>query len=382
MRMHKKIGALVLFCACLQLAATEVSLRRVPDGGIQPQAAQDAKGVLHLIYFKGEPAKGDIFYVRSADNAATFSKPLQVSQGASAIAMGNIRGAHLALGKNGRAHVAWMGSSSSNLKGPNNEAPMLYSRLNDAGTAFEPQRNLIAVNYGLDGGGTVAADAQGNVYVFWHGKGAPTVSGEENRKVWVARSTDDGKTFAPETAAFTEATGVCGCCGMSASADKAGNVYALYRAAAEKVNRDMYLLSSKDKGASFSDTKVDEWKLNACPMSSSIFAESPTGMKSAWENNGQVYFAGIGADMKPGAPIQAPGNGTGRKHPALASNASGETLLVWTEGMGWDRGGKLAWQIFGKDGRATADKGSARDVPKWSLVAAFARADGGFTILY
>ena len=42
---------------------------------------------------------------------------------------------------------------------------MLYTRLNDAGTAFEPQRDLIRMARGLDGGGAVAADGVGNVYV-------------------------------------------------------------------------------------------------------------------------------------------------------------------------------------------------------------------------
>src|SRR5262249_43885903 len=42
-----------------------VELLRTPDGGIQPQAVVDAKGTLHLIYFKGDKAEaGDLFYVR------------------------------------------------------------------------------------------------------------------------------------------------------------------------------------------------------------------------------------------------------------------------------------------------------------------------------
>ena len=35
---------------------------------------------------------------------------------------------------------------------------MLYTRLNDTGDAFEPQRNVIQKRVGLDGGGSVAAD--------------------------------------------------------------------------------------------------------------------------------------------------------------------------------------------------------------------------------
>src|SRR5437879_10562330 len=87
-----------------------VKLIATPDGGIQPQAAVDAKGVVHLVYFKGEPRAGDIFYVRRGPGEETFSKPIQVnSQPHTAMAMGTIRGAQLAVGKNGRVHVAWDG---------------------------------------------------------------------------------------------------------------------------------------------------------------------------------------------------------------------------------------------------------------------------------
>src|SRR5437867_12830795 len=41
-----------------------VSVVKTPGGGIQPQAVVDAKGAPHLIYFKGEPGAGDLFYVR------------------------------------------------------------------------------------------------------------------------------------------------------------------------------------------------------------------------------------------------------------------------------------------------------------------------------
>ena len=34
---------------------------RTPDGGIQPQAVMDEQGVIHLVYFKGDPARGDLF---------------------------------------------------------------------------------------------------------------------------------------------------------------------------------------------------------------------------------------------------------------------------------------------------------------------------------
>jgi hypothetical protein len=363
-------------------AADKVRLLRVPDGGIQPQAVVDAKGTVHLIYFKGDPAAGDVFYAHSEDGEK-FSRPLRVNRrAASAIAIGNIRGAHLAVGKGGRVHVTWMGSGKAEPKAPGKATPMLYARLNDAGTAFEPERNVIQSAAGLDGGGSVAADAAGNVYVFWHAP-APGGKGEAARRVWVARSADGGKTFGPEQAAFDGPTGACGCCGMRAFAAGDGTVFALYRSAQEVVHRDTWLLTSADKGATFAGLKLHEWNEGGCPMSSFFLTAGKSGVLAAWETKEQVYFTTLGATTgKPGRPVAAPGAAPRRKHPVVAVNAAGETVLAWTEGMAWDQGGSVAWQVYDKDGRPTAERGRARGVPVWSLVAVFARPDGGFTIVY
>jgi hypothetical protein len=139
---------------------------------------------------------------------------------------------------------------------------MLYARLNDARTAFEDQRDLMQQTDVLDGGGTVAADDVGNVYVAWHGnvKGKPNET-EGTRKVWIVRSTDEGKSFSKEAPANTQPTGACACCSTKAFVDSKGNLNLLYRSATAKVNRDIYLLSSKDKGTSFQSAIVHKWKV-------------------------------------------------------------------------------------------------------------------------
>lgn len=359
-----------------------VTLERVPNSGIQPQLAVDEKGIVHLIYFGGEPKTGDVFYVRS-DDSNHFGKPIRVnSEPGSAIAIGNIRGAHLAVGKDGRVHVAWMGSDKAKPRGKSDSSPMLYARLNDAGTAFEQERNVIRNAVGLDGGGSVAADHAGNVYVTWH---APELGkrGEDNRCVWIACSRDEGKTFDTEMRANPESTGSCGCCGMRAFADKLGTLFVLYRSASEEVHRDMYLLSSTDRGRTFRQLKVDPWAIRACPMSSMSFGQTVQGTLAAWETDGQVFYSLVDANGdKPIHAIAAPRKGQGRKHPVIASNVNGETILAWTEAMGWNRGGTLAWQVFDKTGKPIGDKGHADGVPTWSLVSVFARPDGRFTIMY
>src|SRR5207244_12151067 len=109
----------------------------------------------------------------------------------------------------GRIHVAWNGSVSLPPDPASSGAqrlPMLYTRLNDAGTAFELERNLIQSSYGIDGGGAVAADRSGRVYVFWHAP-APGLKGEANRRVWMARSSVAGEAVARDGQAFAQPTG-------------------------------------------------------------------------------------------------------------------------------------------------------------------------------
>jgi hypothetical protein len=383
----KHILTLFVFAACALAASSDrpaqVRLERVPNGGIQPQVAVAADGTVHLVYFSGDPMAGDLFYLRSTDGGAGFSKPIRVnSHPGSAIAVGNIRGEHIALGRNGRVHVAWNGSKEAEPKGTNGATPMLYTRLNDAGTAFEPERNVIRNAYGLDGGGALAADQKGNVYVFWHAP-APGTKGEANRGVWVARSTDDGKTFAAETSATNQPTGACGCCGMKAMATPGGDVFALYRSATDTVNRDMYLLASKDGGRTFSDQKIDAWEVGYCVMSSAALTTGHGSTLAAWETKGQIHFGRIDPTTnKIGRIFSAPGDDNKRKHPAMAANANGQTILAWTDGMAWKKGGSLAWQVYDASLQPAGETGHADGVPVWSLLAAFARPDGGFTILY
>src|SRR4051794_10749568 len=136
-----------------ELADVKVSVIRTPGGGVQPQAAVDGSGTLHLIYFKGDPKAGDIFYVRRKTGAMEFSEPLRVnSKVGSCIAIGTIRGAQMALGKNGRVHVSWMGSDQAEpvMIREKKATPMLYTRLGDDGKSFEPERNVLTFAAGLD----------------------------------------------------------------------------------------------------------------------------------------------------------------------------------------------------------------------------------------
>jgi hypothetical protein len=364
----------------------EITTLRVPHGGIQPQAVMDNAGTLHLLYYVGNPSHGDLFYVKSKDTGATWSNPLQVnSKPGTAIATGTIRGGQMALGKDGIVHVAWNGSSPAGFKTVINPEsgkpgePMLYSRMNNSRTAFEPERNLMTRTFGLDGGGTVAADSAGHLVVAWHGKAPGAPAGEAGRQVWIARSNDNGKTFSAEEPAWNAPTGACGCCGMAASFDSKGEERVLYRSATQNVHRDIYLLTSSAGRGRFEARELHPWNINACPMTSMDFAEGAGKVEGAWETGGQVFFENLTAPNNP--PIGAGGEAKGRKHPRIAIAPNGDTLMAWAEATGWGRGGSLSWQVFDRDGKSCSEISKVQGLPAFSFGAVIA-AKTGFVVLY
>ena len=118
-------------------------------------------------------------------------------------------------------------------------------------------------------------------------------------------------------------------------------------------------------------------------MSSESLVESGTDVLAAWETKGQVSFARIDSrTLEPSRPVSPPGGGN-RKHPVVAANAQGETILVWAEDTGWQRGGTLAWRVFDRSGRATREGGRVEGgIPVWGLATVVVRPDGGFTIIH
>jgi hypothetical protein len=361
-----------------------VDVLRAPDGGLQPDVVVDAAGVLHLVYLTGPAGTADVFYTSSRDGGRSFATSVRVnSKPGSAVATGTIRGAQLALGRDGRVHVVWNGSGTAEPKPPVREgqkpgAPLLYARSAPGGATFEPQRNLITATRHLDGGSSVAADEAGHVFVAWHGNAIDGAEGEEARRVWLARSADDGRTFAAEVPISPAETGVCGCCGLRIAA-AGGDVHVLYRAATRMVHRDVHALRSSDGGRTFVARKVDAWEIGACPMSSMAIVPGGDAMYG-WEHDGNVAFLrGDGASVGPALPD--PQNASARrKHPRLAVGHDGTVLLAWATGTGWNKGGTVGWQRFA-NGEPVGPIEGQEDLPVWSFPAVAAVGDR-FVLIY
>jgi hypothetical protein len=286
------------------------------------------------------------------------------------------------MGRDGHLHVVWNGYRETG--GKAEPMPLCYTRSTDGGKTFEPQR-IVSGDWPMDGGGAVAADAQGKVHVFWHAGREGGREGEVSRRIFIRSSTDDGADFDAERTISPESAGVCACCSMQALATRSGNVHVLFRNAYDSgKSRNIATLVSGDGGRTFSYAEVDPWRVDACPMSSMSLVEIQSGaVVGAWERQGQIVLGRFApASSRPDKFTTAMRGPSQRKHPVLAAGRDGSLLIAWTEGTGWNKGGTLAWQITDQD--LTLNSGStlvtAGRVPVWSFCSVAAVA-GAFVLV-
>jgi hypothetical protein len=369
--MHKPFFAsCCLFSLLCHPLAAEVRLERVPENGVQPQVAVEAGGKVHLVYLTGRPEAADVHYSVRDAGKLDWGQPVLVNGDShSAVAMGTIRGAQLALGGHSVVHFVWNGRAEKNAYAT---APLYYTRLVDGKISAPLVVNAGTLN--LDGGASVTADGKGGVAILWHAA-PPEGHAEADRQVYVARSVDEGGHFSVAQPALGVPAGVCACCSLKALSSAESGMLLFYRTASSKSQRDMSLLSAGD-GVHFSQQLTHAWPVGACPMSSAALVACKKSVLAAWETDGRIFYANPALKTPPIALSEGK-----TRHPAMAVNAAGETIVCWSIGTGWQRGGELAWRVMATDGTPTEQKGTAKDVPVWSHTAAFAQA-ADFVVLH
>ena len=376
-------AGVIFSTACVnKIAPPEVSTLPLPEGYIQPKIAVSPHGTVHLICYKGDPANGDIYYGTISPEGESFSSFIQVNNiPGTAIAAGTIRGAQLAVGKDETVHVLWNGSGKSTIQQDDSTrvTPLLYTRKRADEKEFEPSRNIITKAWGLDGGSALTADEEGNVYIAWHAP-VPGSKGEKFRRVWLASSRDMGQTFEEEKIVSDTTHGVCGCCGLQIHTQDE-NIYVLYRNVKDTTSRDMQLVSLSKKGTVMNERTLDEWPINGCPMSSAAIASGSTGTFGAWETGGLIRYCMLGNQLKT-TVLSPQSQEDGSRHPSMAIGDDHYTLLTWSEGTGWNRGGGVAWEITHPDNKLSRSGKMRESVPVWSFPSGFFVPEKGFTIVY
>lgn len=390
---NRALAQFLLHCLLSGLGTTSlwsgelpsVRMERLPTGAVQPKLVRSSNGTLHLVYLSGDSKAADVFYQsRLAVPDSKWSNPVRVnSEAGSAIAIGTIRGPDITLGRGDSVHVVWNGSSKANA-GSTNGSPFLYSNSKSNPPRFSTERILNPTTRHLDGGGAITADTDGNIYAFWHSSGSTVPDGEEFRTVFMVQSKDQGASFSVPRSISPASLGACGCCGLSALAESNGSLHVLFRSAGQRQNRDMILLTSRDRGSSFHQTSTDPWKATQCPMSlPSMAIGSGSSLLLAWETGASVKWARLDGNPATGLDAKLPAGTGKRKHPVAIQNSQAFTLHLWSEGTGWQKGGAVEWQLFDANGNPIANVHHIDGLPVWGRpTAALLPGDRDFLVLF
>lgn len=362
-------------------ALPEVVLVRAPEEELQPCIEVDVDGIAHLLTFAGDVDQGELRYRTSEDGGDTWVPPLAVA--ADAVARDRMRGGRMALGRAGWVHVAWTSSTAGR--------PLSYTRLGPEQEGFEPARAVVGASLDLGAGCAIAADGSGGVWVVW--TDAP--GGDETQGlVWIARSTDDGASFAPERAVWSEPTGACSACAPAIATD-GDALYVLYRGAGAENEHGAWLLVSHDGGETFTGRALDSWRTRKCPASGAALRPGPLGMVGVWERANALTitsFRGLEAvestrKFRDVARLDAGnwvrGADAQLLHPALAFDAWGDLLLVTLADAPQELEPRLDWSVYDADGERIAyAPDPLEQVPAHSIATAFARTDGTWVVMY
>jgi hypothetical protein len=373
-RMTRLVLGTILFAG--GILAAEVRVQRVPESGLQPDAVTDSQGRVHLIYLAGDPKASEIHYVRRSSPSAPWSEPVRVnSQSGSAVAIGTVRGPRLVLAGPDSVAVVWNGSSRAEPKSESS-APLLWT-IRHGTNAFQPQQNLFGSLAHLDGGAAIASDGRGRIWVVTHAADSKESISEAARGVYLWESNDFGKTMSAARRIDSPTRGVCACCALTVGFREPNELVVLYRAATDGSARGLIELVSTNGGAQFTSRTLDTWTLNECPMTTTrLDADARCG---AWSTRGVIQFGPLPAG---GPPVAVSAPGARANHPVIVDGPSGDYLVAWTEGTGWQKGGALAWVQVDALGRPRGTVSRQTGVPVWGSLAAVREADGSYTVLY
>jgi len=314
-----------------------VIVAAVPNGGQPVSAKCNAEGTIHLLYDSADGPR----YVRSTDNAKTFSQPIPVVDRASHKPGLVFSAEDMAIDQEGRVHVA-MGTNAWKLKLPQEEWGFFYARLEPGSSTFAAVQN---VNRKPSEGFSLTADGRGNVTACWL-----------SDKLYANVSHDNGASFAAAVE-IEQGFNPCNCCTTSSAYAADGRLAVLYR---EETNddRDMFLVLWDQGSNKVSRTRVSTtlWKVAACPMSYYTITPSKDGFTAVWPTKGQIHFAKLdrqGSLLPPGE-IKTLGTAGMRTGMFTLTDAAANTLVAWK------KNGELGWQVYDSKGQPLGSPSSAK----------------------
>jgi BNR repeat-like domain len=342
---------LITFAGCNHIAATREPVAppqpiQISAPGIdaaEPATATASDGAFYVAWVNHDAKQADVMLARFNHNAEMQGAPVRVNRQAGVATAWRGDQPSVAVASGGAVYVLW----TARVDAGNKHGTDIYlSASTDHGQSFA---NEVKVNDdkapGPHGMHSLAVAKDGRIYAGWldeRNVHAPQPSTkaeghhmESNRDLYVATSTDGGRTFSANRKVASDA---CPCCKTSLAVSAEGTLYAGWRQVLPGNYRHIAVASSTDGGTKFSAPVIvsdDRWMLQGCPVSGpSLSADSASGLlRIVWFAAGEngapgVYFAESKDKGRSFSPRQLLSQETVRGTPALATGGQ-SMIAVW-----------------------------------------------------
>lgn len=342
--------ALIAFAGCSHVAATRepappqpVQISASGVDAAEPATATAADGTFYVAWVNHDAKQADVMLAHFNNKAEMQGAPVRVNRQPGAATAWRGDQPSVAVAADGAVYVLWTARVDA---GDKHGTDIYLSASTDRGQSFASE---VKVNDdkvpGAHGMHSLAVAKDGRIYASWLDernvqtpKPSTKAEGhhmESNRDLYVATSTDGGRSFSANRKVASEA---CPCCKTSLAVSADGTLYAGWRQVLPGNYRHIAVASSTDGGTKFSAPVIvsdDRWMLQGCPVSGpSLSVDGASGsLKIVWFAAGEngapgVYFAESKDKGHSFSPRQLLSQETVRGTPALAAGQQ-SMIAVW-----------------------------------------------------
>jgi hypothetical protein len=312
-----------------------------------------ASGGLYLLAVSGGHAGSSLGMATSGDGGDSFSPPVRISPEDSKVSSHGENSPTFAFSPGIEAFALWERSSGHGIG-----TELLLSRSPAFGHVWEePIVVTDKAEPSTNAFSSLGVSPRGEVFAVWLDGRDPDKGRPGTSSVYLAKSTDGGKSFHPNTAV---AHGVCPCCRPTLAFGERGMVFVSWRQVFPGSIRDMAIATSDDGGKSFSEplrVATDNWKIDGCPHSGAAMATKGRRLWISWYSDGDGSNSGVRLSWTDDGgrnfakPVLISGEILDANHPDMAVADDGRLLLVFKgrapgQQAGWAPSGPWMLEVF------------------------------------
>src|SRR5688572_22945498 len=375
----------VFLSACNRSTASEATapmlslpLVRVSADGVdaaEPTMGVAPDGSFYLAWVNHEPNNRADVMIGRYEPGKTPAPAVRVNPEAGTATAWRGDQPSVAVGKNGSVYVVWTTRVEANGKKGTDVYLSVSSDLGQTfGTPVKINDDKVPAAHGMH---SLDVADDGRIYVSWldeRNVQAPKPSAkaeghhmESNRELFIADSTDGGRTFSRNRKIAGDA---CPCCKTALAVAPDGTVYVSWRHVLPGNFRHIAVSRSSDAGMTFSKPVIvsdDKWMLHGCPVSGPSLSVADNGtLKVLWYAAGEanapgLYFADSKDKGQSFSPRQLLAQESVRGTPVLTEGTTGYAGVAVWEKAG-DGGSETKFLLIGQD-RPAITLGSNVELP-------------------